>query len=147
VKQSAALTEYPPKEAAARLLETAVRPWTREFLSELERKTSAGDLERIVSQWRLSNAEAASIFGVTRQAFSKWLHDGVPPEREPMVADLAATCELLVRYVRPERIPAVVRRPASALKNRSLLEMAKTGDTAGVLSAVRSMFDLRRVQP
>jgi len=129
------------------LLSDAAEPWTREFRAELERQTSANDLERIASQWRLSNAEAARIFGVSRQAFSKWLRDGVPPDREAVVADLAAACELLHRYVRPDRIPAVVRREASALKDRSLLGLAKAGETAEMLSAVRTMFDLRRVQP
>jgi hypothetical protein len=145
--RTAALTKLPPKEAAARLLVTAPRPWTREFVAELARRRSASDLERIVAQWRLSNAEAARIFGVSRQAFAKWLDGGVPADREPAVADLGAACEILDRYVRHDRIAAVVRRPAEAMKGRSLLDLALSGDTTGVLRAVRSMFDLRRVQP
>jgi hypothetical protein len=96
---------------------------------------------------RLSNAEAARLFGVSRQAFSKWLESGVPADRVPAVADLAAATDLLDRRIKRERIPAVVRRTSPLLQGRSLLEMAEAGEHAAVRAAVASMFDLRRVQP
>jgi hypothetical protein len=49
-------------------------------------------------------------------AVSKWLEQGVPAERVETVADLAAATDLLVRYLQRDRIPAVVRRPAPALR-------------------------------
>jgi hypothetical protein len=63
------------------------------------------------------------------------------------VADLAAATDLLDRYVKRERIAAVVRREAPALDGRSLLDLAEGGDTEAVLARTREMFDLRLVQP
>ena len=81
--------------------------------------------------------------------------DGAPPTlsltvmaaRTAAIADLAAATDLLDRYVKRERIPAVVRRKAERLGNRSLLEIAQRGDTRAVADHVAEMFDLRRVQP
>lgn len=143
----AALTELPPAEVVARLFDAADDEWARGFVAEVERRSATGRLERLTARWRLSNAAAAEVFGVSRQAFSKWLRDGPPAEREPPIADLDAATDLLERYVRADRIPAVVRREAPALGGTSLLAMARAGRTTEVLQAVRAMFDLRRVQP
>ncbi|MEO6821807.1 MAG: hypothetical protein ABI468_04950, partial [Candidatus Nanopelagicales bacterium] len=72
---------------------------------------------------------------------------GVPADRSVAMADLAAATDVLERYVRRDRIPAVVRRPADMLGGVSLLDLAQTGDTASVRRQVAAMFDLRRVQP
>jgi predicted transcriptional regulator len=104
-------------------------------------------LERILSLWGLSNAAAARMFGVSRQAFSKWLHNGPPANRATSVADLAAVTDLLARYVKRERIPAIVRRQAPAFEGVSLLHLAEQGRTGEALDRVRATFDLRRVQP
>jgi hypothetical protein len=142
-----ALTQLTPAEAAERLLGMADEEWAQRFVAELDRQASTTRLRRLTTRWRLSNAEAATFFGVSRQAFSKWLADGAPAEREAQLADLDAATELLERYLRRDRIPAVVRRPAPALGGRSLLDLARAGGTAQVLASVREMFDLRRVQP
>jgi hypothetical protein len=147
VNEVAAFTQLSPAEAATRILAGADASWARRFAAEIDRREAAGRLERLTSRWQLSNAAAAEIFGVSRQAFSKWLANGPPAEREGPIADLDAATELLERYLRPDRIPAVVRRPASALGGQSLLQLARSGNSAEVLNAVRTMFDLRRVQP
>jgi hypothetical protein len=46
--------------------------------------------------------------------------------------------------VKRERIPAVVRRPAPALDNRSLLDLVAAGDSRGALVACREMFAFDR---
>ncbi len=143
----AALTDLSPAEAVARILDGADESWARRFVAEVDRRGSMSRLERFTSRWRLSNAGAAEIFGVSRQAFSKWLSDGPPADREVPIADLDAATEILERYLRTDRIPAVVRREAPALGGRSLVQLARAGRTAEVLDAVRTMFDLRRVQP
>jgi hypothetical protein len=120
--------------------------WLRALTDELDRAVRQAPLVRLVRLWGLSNAEAARLFGVSRQAFSKWL-ESVPSDRAPVVADLAAATDLLDRRIKRERIPAVVRRRSSLLDGRSLLEMAAAGEHAAVRAAVASMFDLRRVQP
>jgi hypothetical protein len=147
MNEVAALTQLSPAEAATRILAGADQSWARRFVAEVDRQEATGRLERLTSRWQISNATAAEIFGVSRQAFSKWLAKGPPADREGPIADLDAVTELLERYLRPDRIPAVVRRAAPALGGRSILQLARTGDSAEVLRAVRTMFDLRRVQP
>jgi hypothetical protein len=142
-----ALNSMTPQAAAATIAATADLDWTRRFVDELDRVVRTDPLERFVELWGLSNSAAASVFGVSRQAFSKWLNAGAPSSRADTVADLAAATDLLDRYVKRERIPAVVRRPAPMLGDRSLLDLATDGETQQVAEAVEQMFDLRRVQP
>jgi hypothetical protein len=142
-----ALTDMSPIEVAALVLAERDQEWTRRLVDELDRAVRTEPLERFVDLWALSNAAAARIFGVSRQAFSKWLSNGPPASRSGAVADLATATDLLDRYVKRERIAAVVRRPAPLLGDLSLLEVAAAGDTQAVADAVVSMFDLRRVQP
>ncbi len=142
-----ALVDMSPEDAATLLASRSDPSWRRRFVDELDRTVRTDPLERFVELWGLSNAAAARVFGVSRQAFSKWLRGGPPSSRSRAVADLAVATDLLDRYVKRERIPAVVRRSAANLDGRSLLEFASTGATDEVAEAVMTMFDLRRVQP
>ena len=142
-----ALNTMTPRAAAATIAAAADPEWTRKFVDELDRAVRTEPLERFVELWGLSNSAAASVFGVSRQAFSKWLKNGSPAGRSEAVADLAAATDRLDRYVKRERIPAVVRRPAPMLGDRSLLDLASDGETRRVAEAVETMLDLRRVQP
>lgn len=141
------LTDLTPRAAADLVSTEADVAWARRFVDELDRRVRSEPLERILELWGLSNAAAARMFGVSRQAFGKWLSTGPPAARAAAVADLAAATDLLDRYVKRERIAAVVRRQAPALGGRSLLDLAESGDTAEVLTRTREMFDLRRAQP
>lgn len=118
--------------------------WVGRFVAELDSLARRKDLERVLAAWGLSKAELGRIFGVSRQGLAKWLATGVPPDRRPALADLAAATDLLTRYLKRERIAAVVRRPAERLGGASLLDLARQGRTAEVLVAVRELFDLRR---
>jgi hypothetical protein len=142
-----ALTDMSPTDAAAAVIAARDQEWTRRLVDELDRAVRVQPLERFVELWGLSNAGAARVFGVSRQAFSKWLVNGPPASRSEAVADLATATDLLDRYVKRERIAAVVRRPAPLLGDASLLELASSGNTRDVSDAVSAMFDLRRVQP
>lgn len=142
-----ALTDMSPTDAAAAVIAARDQDWTRRLVDELDRAVRVHPLERFVELWGLSNAGAARVFGVSRQAFSKWLVNGPPASRSEAVADLATATDLLDRYVKRERIAAVVRRPALLLGDASLLELASTGNTRDVSDAVSAMFDLRRIQP
>ncbi|NOY56817.1 MAG: hypothetical protein GXP34_12660 [Actinobacteria bacterium] len=141
------ITDLSPSDAAERILAEADEVWARRFVDAFDRRLRTEPLERFIELWDLSRSAAARIFGVSRQAFAKWLTSGPPASRAVSIADLAAATDLLDRYVKRERIPAVVRRQAPALGGRSLLELAETEGTREVLEAVRAMFDLRRVQP
>jgi predicted transcriptional regulator len=136
-----------PLEVAEKLVEAHAgeSDWLDEFTEALDRRRAGRALERILHAWGLNQSEAARMFGVTRQALSKWLGRGVPTDHVRAVADLAAATDLLVRYVRRDRIPGVVRRPAAALDGQSLVDLVSASRTREVLEACRSMFDFERV--
>jgi len=138
---------HSPAAVAARLAAGHDQAWLREVVSRLDSSLQRGALERLIALWGVSSAEAAGFFGVSRQAFAKWLKSGPPADRAPAVAALEDATELLARHLRRERIAAVVRRPSALTAQRSLLQMAAAGRHDEVLCAVRAMFDLRRVQP
>ena len=131
-----------PRKAAAQLAaeQRADEDWLDTFAESLDRHRAAQSFRRVLSVWDLSRAAAARHFGVSRQALSKWLRDGLPAERSQTAADLAAATDLLVHYLKRDRIPAVVRRPVRELGGRSLLELLAAGETRAVLGACRDMF-------
>lgn len=136
-----------PTTAAAEISVTVGDPWTQEFLRALDARVRTAPLERFLAVWDLSAAGAGRVFGVSRQAVAKWRGSGVPDDRAVALADLVAATDILERYVRRDRIPAVVRRPAELLGGRSLLELAEAGEHAEVRRGAARMLDLRRAQP
>ncbi len=118
--------------------------WLDVFTERLDRRRAAASLARTIEVWNLSQAEAARLLGVSRQAVGKWLRHGAPAERARVVADLAAATDLLVRYLKRDRIPAVVRRPIPALDGVSLVDLLARDDTRAVLAACRGMFRFDR---
>ncbi len=141
------ITDLSPTEAAERLLSEADEGWARRFVDAFDRRLRTEPLDRFIELWGLSQSAAARVFGVSRQAVSKWLASGPPMARAAAIADLAAATDILDRYVKRERIPAVVRRQAPMLGGKSLLDLVEEGRTREVVDAVRAMFDLRRIQP
>ena len=148
MKAIAELVRLDPIEAAEKVLEAhQVREeWLDEFAEALDRRRSGRSLHRILAVWGLNQSEAADLFGVARQAVSKWLARGVPSERAETIALLSAATDLLVRYVKRDRIPVVVRRPAPALGGKSLVDLVGGSRLHDVLDACRSMFDFERAQ-
>ena len=140
------LLQQEPATVAEKILDIHPEqtPWLDEFAEVLDRTRAGRALGRILEVWGLNQSDAAKLFGVSRQAVSKWLARGVPSERVEAVADLAAATDLLVRYVKRDRIPAVVRRPAAALGNHSLIHLAANSRTKEVLAACRAMFAFSR---
>lgn len=135
-------------DAATRLIEQAPdERWLRTLIDDLDQRIRSRPLERLLTLWNLSAAQGAQLFGISRQAFMKWLKAGPPAGRAEAVAALAAATDLLDHHLKRERIAAVVRRKAPQLSGKSLLDLASAGDYAKVRSAVERMFDLRRVQP
>ena len=142
------LSSLDPKEVAEKILEAhpGESDWLDEFAEVLDRRRAGRSLERILQVWALNQSEAANLFGVTRQAISKWLDRGIPSDRVQSIGDLAAATDLLVRHVKRDRIPAVVRRPAGALGGQSLVDLLGALRTREVLEACRAMFDFERAQ-
>ena len=142
------VAELDPREAAEQLLQnTRVDPaWLDAFSEYLDRRRSGLSLAQTLSLWDLSQSAAARLFGVSRQALSKWFRQGIPSDRAQAMADLAAASDLLVRYIKRERIPAVVRRSIPALDGASLLNLLEQGRTDELLKACRDMFDFEGTQ-
>lgn len=135
-----ALAELDPQDAAARLLAEHDEAWVAALTDELDRHRSGRRLTRVMRRWDLSRTQLASLFGVSRQAVTKWLTDGVPADRAAQVADLEAITDLLEHYLEHERIPAVVRRRAPRLDGASLLELVAAGRSQDALRWTRQMF-------
>ena len=140
-------TSSSPYALARELAESAEVEWLRDLVDALDRELRVAPLERLVVLWDLSNAAAARLFGVSRQAFAKWLETGPPGNRVDEVTAVDDITGLLDRHVTRERIPAVVRRTARNLGDRSLLEVLEAGDYELATRVMREAFDLRRVQP
>ncbi len=98
-------------------------------------------LDRIASVLGVSRTELAHLFGVRRQAIEQWEARGVPGERQEKLATLDAIVDLLTAKIKTDRIPAIVRRPAAAYGDRSILEAITAGNEALVLSELRNAFD------
>ena len=134
------LAELDPQDAATLLLDEHDSVWISALADELDRRLSGRELERILRVWSLSRTELGRILGVSRQAVSKWIDDGVPADRVTQVADLASITDLLTRHVKRDRIPAVVRRAASNLGDASLIDLIAEGRSAEAVVFTRTMF-------
>jgi hypothetical protein len=135
-----------PAQIAAQIADTQDSQAIRSIIRLLDERLAARGLERFTQLWGLTGADAARIFGISRQAFTKWLHDGPPLERAAAVAALEDTTDVLARYIKRDRIPIVVRRPADLLGGASLLQLIERGEFEQALRGARSMLDLRRIQ-
>ena len=133
-----------PEQLAARLVGQHDDAWLDRFTEAVAAQRAAADLRRFLDAWGLSLTEAARLFGISRQALTKWRDGQIPADRVAAVADLGAATDLLVHHLRRDRIPAVVRRPAAGLGGSTLLELAGT-DTGAVVAACEEMFDFSRI--
>ena len=131
-----------PKAAADQIVHAhkSHSGWLDAFAEHLDRQRNAQALKRILSIWGLNQSDAARIFGVSRQAISKWFDAGVPPDRAVIIADLGAATDLLVRHIKRDRVPGVVRRRAANLGEQSLLDLLVAHRYDEVLQACRAMF-------
>ena len=60
------------------------------------------------------------------------------------MSDLTAATDLLVRYLKADRIPSVVRKRIPGCRGDSLLTLLKRGDTRKLLTTCRDMFRFER---
>jgi hypothetical protein len=138
--ESIELLGFNPEQYAKALIQKADKAWIVELTRSLNRLVGS-DFDRVLAVWNLNQTEAARLFDVSRQAISKWRKHGVPKDNLEAVANLSAATDLLIRYLKRDRIPAVVRRKAEGLGGKSLLDLVSDGRTHDVLEACREMFD------
>jgi DNA-binding transcriptional regulator YiaG len=113
--------------------------FTRAVLDELSGAGSA--IRSLLSSWQLSIAEAARLFGVTRQAVQQWLAGDVPAARQPKVLAVVRIADLLSRNIRPERIPGIVRSPAPGYDGATMLQLITQDRHQELLDSVARSFD------
>lgn len=140
------LADHDPQELAAQILsEHRDDPrWLDTFVHQLSCARSGRQVQRVLEVWGLSQAEFAAAMGVSRQAVGKWMSQ-VPGDRAVDLADLSAATDLLEHYLKRDRIPAIVRRPSSALGQHSLLDLVANDGAAAALQACRLMFDVAAI--
>lgn len=129
-----------PRDAAAQLLAEHDDVWVSQLTDELDRHLSGRRLERVMRLWQLSRVDLGALFGVSRQAVSKWIAHGAPADRAGQVSDVEAITDLLAHYLKRDRIPAVVRRRADGLGGASIAELVTAGRSDEALRLVRRMF-------
>ena len=134
-----------PARAAQDLRATAPsRSWLDSVAADLLSDHATGSLSRIMAVLDMNQTDISHVFGVSRQAVQKWLAVGeVPTAQRPRLADLEALSDLMVHYVKPDRVPAVVRRPTRHLDGQSLLDGLAT-DPERTLAYARWMLDFTR---
>jgi len=119
----------------------------RQVIDRLDHQLNASPLQRTVRLWDISATQLGDMFGISRQAASKWLAEGPPAARRDQVAVLGQATDLLDQWVKRERIPAVVRRRVDALGGRTRLEVALAGEFDVLRDEVADTFDLTRIAP
>ena len=97
------LTDLTPRAAADLVSTEADVAWARRFVDELDRRVRSEPLERILELWGLSNAAAARMFGVSRQAFGKWLsgNGSLPSSDAKLRLWVAGPCSTSPRVATP----------------------------------------------
>ena len=88
---------------------------------------------RTIQVWGLSRIEEDRVVERMQQS------------RIEALLELQAATDLLVHYLRRDRIPVVVRRPIKALDGVSLADLLAHGDTHAMLAACREMFRFENV--
>lgn len=133
-------------DAVARQLLEADESAARALAQAIERRLATGSLDQLERVWDLSAAQAAALFGVSRQAYAKWRIAGIPADRRSDVGEIAAITAMLLDVVKIDRIPVVVRRAAEQLGGSTIIDLVRE-DPRAARAAVERMLDLRRVQP
>ena len=113
--------------------------FARAVLDELSGAGSA--IRSLLSSWQLSIAEAARLFGVTRQAVQQWLAGDVPAARQPKVLAVVRIADLLSRNIRPERVPGIVRSPSPEYDGATMLQLIAQDRHQELLDSVARSFD------
>jgi transcriptional regulator with XRE-family HTH domain len=80
-------------------------------------------LQRIRTALGIRVAELARLLRVSREAIRKW-EAGEPISEQwwSIIDQLSAAVDALMRFIKPEHLPSVVRRPVPGLNNATPLE-------------------------
>lgn len=119
--------------------------WLGRFADQLHKRLPSVSLTKVIRVWNLATHEAAAGFDVSCEMLEQWIKEGVPGDRMERLSEVAAATDVLLHYLKAERIPAVVRKPIKRLDGRSLLDLYSDGKSGQVLEQCRSMFRFENV--
>ena len=91
---------------------------------------------RTAKVWGLTPRQVQDTFGALQSS----------TDPQCAISDLTAATDLLVRYLKADRIPAVVRKQIPARGGVSLMSLLKQGDTQTLRTTCGDMFRFERVQ-
>jgi DNA-binding transcriptional regulator YiaG len=97
-------------------------------------------LNWIRSALGISPAELARLLHVSREAIRRWeLGESISSERWADIDELHSYVEKLLTYIRPERLPAVIRRRIPALSNQAPLELIASRRVGELIALYESL--------
>jgi transcriptional regulator with XRE-family HTH domain len=120
--------------------DVAAQRFLRRVRFHLNHPDTMSPLQRIMEAFDLSKTDTARLFGVSRQAISQWLSDGVPTERQEKVTALLALLDILQRKLKADRLPGIARRPAPAYGGPTMLELIAQDRHDELLATTRESF-------
>lgn len=98
-------------------------------------------LDRVADLFELTDTDLGRLFAVSRQRVSQWREEGVPVAHQPKLNAMARMADVLEGNLVPERIPGIVRAPAPAFGERSLLGQIAENGQDEALRQVEDSFD------
>lgn len=108
-----------------------------------QRVADQSALDEIRTVLGLTETDLAALLGVRRQAVAQWRTRGLPAEREAQVDELRQLCRDLTEVLRPDRIPAVVRRSVPNLGGRTWLDWMQEHGPADTRDRLRAVFSFQ----
>ena len=102
---------------------------------------SKAQLAFLKGAFGLDTLELAVLFGVSRPVALSWLKRGVPQDFAAKLKTATDIAKTLHDRLQSERIPSIVRAPASAWKGQSMLELIAADQQQELLAQVLESFD------
>ena len=100
---------------------------------EFKARETHESVARTIEVWGLSGTEEDRV--------AEWMQQS----RIEALSELQAATDLLLHYLKRDRIPVVVHRPIQALGGDSLADLLAHGDTRTMLAACHEMFRFENV--
>jgi transcriptional regulator with XRE-family HTH domain len=120
--------------------DVAAQRFVRRVRFHLNNPDTMNPLQRIMEAFDLSKTDTAGLFGVSRQAISLWLSDGVPTDRQEKVTALLALLDILQRKLKADRLPGIARRRAPAYGGVTMLDLIAQDRHDELLAITRESF-------
>lgn len=98
------------------------------------------DLRFVRTAFGLSDEELADLFKIRRSSLAGWREHRIPLGRRATVARLVELARVLVRDVRHERLPEIVRTPDAWLGGKTILQTIADDGPDAVYAYLHRLF-------